>query len=88
MRLRKKKNDWSVLRYLAYFTQFGVAMIVPPLLCAVAAYWLKNRFGWGGWTVVVGILLGVGAACVNVRELLLFTERQAQKRQREEEQWK
>ncbi len=87
--MRGDNNKWSVLRYLIYFTQFGISMVTPPLLCAYVAYWLKNRFGWGGWTVVLGILLGVGAACVSIRDLLRFTERQAQKSQKEhEDEWK
>jgi len=89
MRLRKKKTEWGVLRYLIYFTQFGISMVIPPLVGAYSAYWLRTRFALGGWVVIVGILLGIGAACVSVRDLLRFTERQAQKRQKEQEdQWK
>lgn len=87
--MRKKKTEWSALRYLIYFTQFGLSMVTPPLVCAYGAYWLKNRFGWGNWTVILGILLGVGAACVGIRDLMRFTEQQARKRQKEEEdEWK
>lgn len=88
MQLRKKKTDWSVLRYLAYFTQFGVTMIVPPVLCAYGAFWLKGRFGLGNWVVVAGIVLGVVTAAAGVRDLLRMTENQARRRQQEEEEHK
>ena len=37
MPLTKKQNHWSVLRYLIYFTQVGVSVVTPPILCCFAA---------------------------------------------------
>lgn len=84
MRLRKQETKWSVLRYLVYFTQFGVTMIVPPVLCAWGAFWLKERFSLGNWMVILGILLGIAIAAVGVRDLMRMTERKAAQRQEEE----
>ena len=47
MPLTKKQNHWSVLRYLIYFTQVGVSVVTPPILCCFAALWLKRRFALG-----------------------------------------
>ncbi len=59
MPLTKKQNHWSVLRYLIYFTQVGVSVVTPPILCCFAALWLKRRFALGNGTVIIGIVLGI-----------------------------
>ena len=61
MPLTKKQNHWSVLRYLIYFTQVGVSVVTPPILCCFAALWLKRRFALGNGTVIIGIVLVVKA---------------------------
>lgn len=62
MPLTKKQNHWSVLRYLIYFTQVGVSVVTPPILCCFAALWLKRRFALGNGTVIIGIVLGIAVA--------------------------
>ena len=59
--MTKKQNHWSVLRYLIYFTQVGVSVVTPPILCCFAALWLKRRFALGNGTVIIGIVLVVKA---------------------------
>ena len=59
MPLTKKQNHWSVLRYLIYFTQVGVSVVTPPILCCFAALWLKRRFALGNGTVIIGIVLNL-----------------------------
>jgi positive regulator of sigma E activity len=70
---------------LAYFTQVGISVITPPLVCAFAAMWLRDRFQWGNGVVVAGILLGVAIAIVSLREFLRLAEREARKSQDEKE---
>lgn len=82
--MRKKKTDWSVLRYLAYFTQVGVTMVTPPLLLAMGAVWLRNRLGWGNGIVIAGILLGVAVAAVGLRDFMRLTEKKARQSERED----
>ena len=85
VRLKKKKNKWSALRYLIYFTQFGVTMVTPPLIFAYGSFWLAKRFGWGNGVVIVGILLGIAVAACGLRDFMRFTEKQARKSQQEED---
>lgn len=54
MPLTKKQNHWGVLRYLIYFTQVGVSVVTPPILCCFGALWLKSRFSLGNGVVIVG----------------------------------
>ncbi len=60
----------SVLTALAMVTQFGITVITPILLCVLAALWLKNKFGLGDFTVVLGILIGVGAAVMSMMKMI------------------
>lgn len=82
--MRKKKTDWSVLRYLVYVTQVGISVITPPLFFCFGANWLKNRYGFGNGIMLVGIVLGVAVSICSLRDFLKFTERQARKREEEE----
>ena len=73
MPLTKKQNHWSVLRYLIYFTQVGVSVVTPPILCCFAALWLKRRFA-----------LGIAVAACSLRDFLRLTERKARESERKE----
>ena len=64
----EKQNHWSVLRYLIYFTQVGVSVVTPPILCCFAALWLKRRFALGNGTVIIGIVLGIAVAACSLRD--------------------
>ena len=53
----------KALRYLVWLTQLGLSVAVPLAGFILLGVWLHNSRDWGGWTVAVGILLGVlGAA--------------------------
>ena len=80
MPLTKKQNHWGVLRYLIYFTQVGVSVVTPPILCCFGALWLKSRFSLGNGVVIVGIAV---AAC-SLRDFLRLTERKARESERKE----
>ncbi len=53
----------KVLRYLVWLTQLGFSTAVPLAGFILLGAWLHNSKGWGGWTVIAGIVLGLlGAA--------------------------
>ncbi len=82
--MKKGRNDWTVLRYLIYFSQVGITVVTPPLLGCFGAVWLRNRFGWGNAVVIAGLLLGVAVAACGLRDFLRFTERKARESERKE----
>lgn len=82
--MQRGKGNWSVLRYLIYFSQVGITVITPPVLCCFGALWLRNRFGWGNGVMIVGILLGIAVAACGLRDFLRFTERKARESERKE----
>lgn len=80
--MHKGKKDWSVLRYLAYFSQVGITMVTPPLILAFGAMWLRDKYGLGNWIVIFGILLGIAVALCSLRDFLRLTEKEARKSER------
>lgn len=80
----QKKSTKSILTYLVFFTQFGLNMMIPPVFYTVLAWWLTRKFGWGNWVVLVGILLGIGTAGVNLWKFAVYTQRKAQESERDQ----
>lgn len=52
----------KVVRYLVWLTQLGLSAAVPLAGFILLGVWLHNSRGWGGWTVIVGIVLGLMGA--------------------------
>jgi hypothetical protein len=53
----------KVMSYLVWLSQLGLSVAIPLVGFILLGVWLHNSRGWGGWTVVVGVGLGiVGAA--------------------------
>lgn len=59
--MNANKKIYHSLKNLGLFTQLGISVIVPCILCILGATWLKNRFDLGDWVVVAGILLGAAS---------------------------
>ena len=82
--MKNGNEGMNTLRYLIYFSQVGLTVVTPPVLCCFGAIWLRNRFDWGNGVVIVGILLGIAVAACGLRDFLRFTERKARERERKE----
>lgn len=52
----------GTLKSLVWITQLGLSIISPLLICVLGAAWLRGRFGWGTWVIILGLLLGLGGA--------------------------
>lgn len=46
------------MKLLIWLTQLGLSVAVPLGGFILLAVWLQNRFSWGNWVIVVGIILG------------------------------
>lgn len=64
----------KVLSLLMWVTQFGLSVMLPPCFFLLIAHWLQNRFGLGGWVMVVlgilGLLTAFSTAKSNLRSML------------------
>ena len=52
----------KVMRYLVWLTQLGLSVAAPLVGFILLGSWLHSSRGWGGWTVPVGIVLGLMGA--------------------------
>ncbi len=58
------------MKLLIWMTQLGLSVAVPPVVLILLAVWLRNRFDWGVWVVIVGIVLGLLLAVEGLRSSL------------------
>ena len=67
------------LGLLVWLTQLGLSVAVPLGGFVWLAVWLRNRFDWGVWVIVVGVLLGLFCAVdgfiKNMRALQQMTKK-------------
>ena len=80
-----KKRDLRVLRNLVYVTQLGLSVVTPIALFVLLAGWLRDRFGWGDWVMLAGILLGTLCGVYNFFRFLNFIFSESRRRQQERE---
>lgn len=58
MKSNDKTNYSELFAGLANITQLGLSVIVPVVLCALLANFLKERFSIPDWLVIIIIALG------------------------------
>lgn len=58
------------MKLLIWMTQLGLSVAVPPVVLILFAVWLRNRFDWGPWVVIVGVVLGLLLAAEGLRSSL------------------
>lgn len=72
------------LSLLVWLTQLGLSVALPLGGFVLLAVWLRQRFDWGVWVVVAGVLLGVICAVegliFNLKAISRFTEDHRQKK--------
>ena len=71
------------MKLLIWMTQLGLSVAVPPAVLIVLAVWLKNRFSWGNWVIILGVVLGLLLAVEGLRTSLKAMKFMAHKDQEE-----
>lgn len=46
------------MKLLIWITQLGISVAAPLGGFVLLAVWLRDRFAWGNWVVIVGAVLG------------------------------
>lgn len=49
-------KHWNLVIWL---TQLGISVAVPLGGFVLLAVWLRQRFEWGSWVIITGVVLGV-----------------------------
>ena len=74
------KDMVKIARMLALFGQLGFTIVTPPIVLALLAHWLQDRFSIGSWVMVLAIVLGlaasVGGVCGYYRRVTAFEKKQ------------
>ncbi|MEG1153123.1 MAG: AtpZ/AtpI family protein [Ruthenibacterium sp.] len=76
----RNKSWFKALRSLSWLTQFGMSLVVPPILCLLAASWLVRRFSLGTWVYLVALVFGLGAAACTFFKFLQMVQRKSDKK--------
>lgn len=83
--MEPNRQIFSAMKYLSFLTQLGLSIVTPIVLCIWGAVWLQNRFGLGGWVLIVGILLGVGGGGSAFYQFYQFIQREEQREKERKE---
>ena len=71
--MKKKGGLLASLRLLGYLTQFGLSVIMPPLLLTLLGWWLTDRYGIGVWLIVLLLIAGlISSGCSIYRFFKVF----------------
>lgn len=74
------KDMVKIARMLALFGQLGFTIVTPPVVLALIAYRLQQRFSLGSWIMALAIVLGLIAAASGVygyyRRVTAFEKKQ------------
>ncbi len=72
------------IKLIVWITQLGVAVVFPLAGAVLLAVWLRDRYGWGDWVVVAGIVLGVIGAVDGLRTSLKTMERLSKEKKKDD----
>ena len=63
------------LNMIVWLTQLGLSVALPPVGFILLALWLRDSYGWGGWVLWAGIVVGIVCAFDGLRTSLQAMER-------------
>lgn len=58
------------INLLIWLTQLGISVAAPLAGFLVLGVWLHRSQGWGSWTILVGLILGLSGAVSGLRSSL------------------
>jgi len=69
---------------LIWITQLGLSVALPLGGFIFLAVWLRQRFDWGAWVIIAGVVLGLICAFDGLRSSLKAMERMTGGKQEQE----
>ena len=78
-----KKTFRALARNLPLITQFGLSLVLPPVLCFFGARWLMDHFGLGSWILLVAIVLALVSIVSTFSQFFRYMLRQAEEEERD-----
>jgi len=71
-----KRKTQGTMKNLALISQVGIMMVVPILGCVWIGQFLDKKLGTGSLFLIIGIILGVGAAFRNLYQLAMHQSKE------------
>lgn len=71
-------------RLLIWLTQLGLSVALPLAGFILLGVWLHTHLGWGSWSIVAGLILGLVCAVQGFRDSLKTMERMSGNRKKQE----
>ena len=68
------------LGLIIWLTQLGISVALPLGGFVWLGDWLHNRFNWGVWVVIVGVVIGIICAVDGLRTSLKAMSRMAKEK--------
>ena len=78
-----RKTLRALARNLPLVTQFGLSLVLPPILCFFGARWLMDRFGLGSWVLLIAVLLALASIVSAFTQFFCYMLRQAEEEERD-----
>lgn len=69
------KDLAKLSKQLILFTQFGLSVIMPLLLCLLLCWALTDRMAVGGWIYIPGFFFGLGGSGVTAWKMYLSVQK-------------
>ena len=69
------KDLAKLSKQLILFTQFGLSVIMPLLLCLLLCWVLTDRMAVGGWIYIPGFFFGLGGSGVTAWKMYLSVQK-------------
>lgn len=67
-----KLTRWNrIASNLTMLGQFGLSLVIPPILCMGACYYLVSRYSLSLWIYIPGLLFGLGASFMTAYKVYL-----------------
>lgn len=71
---------WSAARSIVFLLQLGLSILLPPVLCALGAWYAQEHWAWGGWVWPVALGLGLMMGGASFAEFARYMQREARTR--------
>lgn len=68
---------------LAWLSQLGLSVAVPPVISIMLAVWIRNRYDMGIWVVWIGIALGIYCSVAGLISSLRLMEQLSHKKKQD-----
>lgn len=76
--------DFKAVKNLTYVSQVAFIMMTPILLGILGGNWVDEKFDTSPWILIVGVVIGVSSAFLNLYKFVMKVAKDNQKERAED----